>query len=267
MRFVHVKQCLLLALVVLVSGASSTAQQTTHQGQGPSLQSMGPLAFGPDGTLFAADNQAAAIFALTLGAHADGGAPGAQGLNALDQKLAALVGTGASEIAVTDLVVHPRTRNAYVSVMRGQGAGAAPVSASCLLHAASVIAATTESSRERGIGQLLSSRKGEELHRNDSPNGANVPPEWRFHKGTLVYDLEHGHNWLPFNYLTPVKLSVRAPRNAARRRSERRNCGMTPTLGRDARRTALPGATAIHFTCRQGHQGRERRLLHRPVFQ
>jgi hypothetical protein len=87
---------------------------------------MGPLTFAPDGTLFAADNQAAAIYALDLGAQATGGAQGAQGIDALDQKLAALLGTAASEITITDLVVHPRTQNAYVSVMRGQGAGAAP---------------------------------------------------------------------------------------------------------------------------------------------
>jgi hypothetical protein len=41
-------------------------------------------------------------------------------------KLAALLGTAAAEVTVTDLAVHPRTRNAYVAVMRGQGAGAAP---------------------------------------------------------------------------------------------------------------------------------------------
>jgi hypothetical protein len=87
---------------------------------------MGPLAFGADGTLFAADNQGAAIFALELGAHAEGAPAGTRGLDAIDQKLAALVGTGAREITVTDLAVHPRTRNAYISVMRGQGAGAAP---------------------------------------------------------------------------------------------------------------------------------------------
>ena len=72
------------------------------------------------------DNQNAAIFALDLGAQAGAGAPGAKGLDALDEKLAALLGTGASEISITDLAVHPRTRNAYVSAMRGQGAGAAP---------------------------------------------------------------------------------------------------------------------------------------------
>src|SRR4029450_9145745 len=82
--------------------------------------------FGPDGTLFAADNQGAAIYALDLGAQADSGAAGAKSLDGVDEKLAALVGTGAKEIAVTDLAVHPRTHNAYVAVMRGQGAGAQP---------------------------------------------------------------------------------------------------------------------------------------------
>jgi hypothetical protein len=90
------------------------------------MASIGPLTFGPDGTLFAADNQGAAIFALDLGAQATSGAPGAKGLDALDEKLAALLGTGAREIAITDLAVHPKTRQAYVSAMRGQGAGASP---------------------------------------------------------------------------------------------------------------------------------------------
>jgi hypothetical protein len=120
------KLFVLLAIVVLASWAPSSARQASSTGTGAQLASMGPLAFGPDGTLFAADSQNAAIFALDLGAQANGGAAGAKGLDALDAKLAALLGTGAREVTVTDLAVHPRTRNAYVSVMRGQGAGAAP---------------------------------------------------------------------------------------------------------------------------------------------
>src|SRR5687768_16363859 len=126
MSSLRVKLGLLLAFVVLASLSPSSALQVTQTGQGPALASIGPLAFGPDGTLFAADNQGAAIFALDLGAQANGGAAGAKGLDAVNEKLAALLGTGAREISVTDLAVHPRTRNAYLSVMRGQGAGAAP---------------------------------------------------------------------------------------------------------------------------------------------
>jgi hypothetical protein len=126
MRSLFAKLFVLFVIVVLTSMSPSSAQQASQTGQAPTLASMGPLAFGPDGTLFAADNQGAAIFALDLGTQANGGAPGAKGLDALDAKLAALAGTGAREIAVTDLAVHPRTRNAYVSVMRGQGAGSSP---------------------------------------------------------------------------------------------------------------------------------------------
>jgi hypothetical protein len=120
------KFCLLIALLVATSWAPSAARGAVDTGQGPMMASIGPLTFGPDGTLFAADNQGAAIFALDLGAQATSGAPGAKGLDALDEKLAALLGTGAREIAITDLAVHPKTRQAYVSAMRGQGAGASP---------------------------------------------------------------------------------------------------------------------------------------------
>jgi hypothetical protein len=121
-----IKLWLLTALVVMVSLSSSSALQVSQTGQGPQMASIGLMTFHPDGTLFAADNQNAAIFAFDLGAAAAGGAPGAKGLDSVNQKLAALLGTGPNEVSITDLAVHPRTRNAYLSVMRGQGAGAAP---------------------------------------------------------------------------------------------------------------------------------------------
>ena len=66
------------------------------------------------------------IYALDLGERAAGGASGAVNVGAVDQKIAALLGTDAKEIIVTDLAVHPKTRNAYVAVMRGTGADAQP---------------------------------------------------------------------------------------------------------------------------------------------
>jgi len=117
----------LAALVVVSSWAPSSARAVAETGQGPTLTSIGPLTFGQDGTLFAADNQSAAIYALELGTQGSSAAPGARGVEALDQKLAALLGTEARQVAITDLAVHPRSRNAFVSVMRGQGAGARPV--------------------------------------------------------------------------------------------------------------------------------------------
>jgi hypothetical protein len=108
------------------AGPRATGSQGAQGAQSATMQSIGPLAFGPDGTLFAADNQGAAIVAFDLGDQAAKGAPGAKAIDMLDEKLAGLLGTGAREITITDLAVHPQTRNAYVSVMRGQGAGSTP---------------------------------------------------------------------------------------------------------------------------------------------
>jgi hypothetical protein len=117
---------LVLALAVVTFWAPSSSRVVAQAGPALTMASIGALAFGPDGTLFAADNQSAAIVALDLGAQAGAAAPGVKGLDGLDQKLAAMLGTGAGEVSITDLAVHPRTRNAYISAMRGQGAGAAP---------------------------------------------------------------------------------------------------------------------------------------------
>jgi hypothetical protein len=122
----YAKLVVLLALVVATSWAPSSARSLAESGQNPTLTSVGPLAFSADGTLFAADNLAATVYALDLGSQAAGAVPGAKGIDNLDQALAALLGTAATEIAITDLAVHPRSHNAFVAVMRGQGASAAP---------------------------------------------------------------------------------------------------------------------------------------------
>src|SRR5262245_38597223 len=124
MRAVHVKLWVFIVLVVVTSWVPSSARGVAETGQGPALTSIGPLTFGSDGTLFAADNQAAAVFGLDLGAQASGAVAGTKGIDGVDQKIAAMLGAG--EITITDLVVHPRSHNTFVSVMRGQGTGAAP---------------------------------------------------------------------------------------------------------------------------------------------
>jgi hypothetical protein len=93
---------------------------------GAQLQSIGPLGFGPDGILYAADSLAGKIYALDLGAQARAGAPGTANVDNFTQKIAAMLGTDAGQVAVTDLVVDARTRNSFVSVMRGQGPAAQP---------------------------------------------------------------------------------------------------------------------------------------------
>jgi hypothetical protein len=126
MKHSSVKLVALLALIVVTSWAPSSARAVAESGQGPKLTALGPLAFSADGTLFAADNTAATVYALDLGTQAAGATPGTKGMDGLDTALAAMLGTAATEITITDLAVHPRSHNAFVSVMRGQGADAAP---------------------------------------------------------------------------------------------------------------------------------------------
>jgi hypothetical protein len=129
MKSVLLKTSLIVAATVSLSAAPAREAAVTNavNGTNPTFKSIGPLAFGPDGLLFAADAEAASIFALDLGALAQGGTAGAKAIAGVDQRIAALLGTDVREITVTDLAVHPKTRNAYLSVMRGQGTNATPV--------------------------------------------------------------------------------------------------------------------------------------------
>lgn len=113
-----------LVAVVVATASVPTAARFAPTPAGPALASIGPLAFGPDGTLYAADTKAATIFALDLGTQGAGATAGTQSVPNIDQKVAALLGTAAAEISITDLAVHPKTRNSFLAVMRGQGTGA-----------------------------------------------------------------------------------------------------------------------------------------------
>ena len=120
-----------LTLVVASFAVAVAAARTvvTAEPQAPAaqaLQSIGPLAFAPDGVLFAADRQAATIYAIDLGAKATGGAAGAKDVTGVDAQIASILGTDPKEVQITDLAVHPKTRNAFISVMRGTGADAKP---------------------------------------------------------------------------------------------------------------------------------------------
>ncbi len=112
--------------VVLASASQPTTARQASPGVGPSFSSIGALSFGPGGVLFAADNQAATIFAIDLGALASGTTPGTKDVPALDQKIAAMVGTAPANVSITDLAVHPTSKNSFVAIRRGEGADAQP---------------------------------------------------------------------------------------------------------------------------------------------
>ncbi len=104
-------------------GTESTAEVMKGK---PALKSAGQLTFGPDNVLFVADSIGTAVYAIDL---EDGGKPSAEELpriEAIDEKVASLLGTTAADILIQDLAVHPASKNIYLSVSRGRGDDAIP---------------------------------------------------------------------------------------------------------------------------------------------
>ena len=116
-----------MSVLVLALVATAASAETLPADMGPQFQSIGPLAFGPDGVLFAADNQAARIYAIELGDAAAGATQGAKDIQGIDEKIASMLGTDARELTITDLAISPSSHNAFLSAHRGQGANAQAV--------------------------------------------------------------------------------------------------------------------------------------------
>jgi len=123
----YFKLVLVAVFALATYGSSGAVSSTVMNGSSPTFKHIGKLAFGPEGVLFVADGQEVSITALQLGKQMSTGVRGTKDVPAIDQKIAALLGIDAKNLLITDAVVNPKTRNTFISVMRGQGAGATPV--------------------------------------------------------------------------------------------------------------------------------------------
>jgi len=123
----YFKLVLAAVFALMTTGSPGAVGSTVTNGSSPAFKHIGKLAFGPDGVLFVADGQEVSITALQLGKQMSAGVAGTKDVLAIDQKIAALLGIDAKNLLITDAVVNPKTRNTFISVMRGQGAGATPV--------------------------------------------------------------------------------------------------------------------------------------------
>jgi len=87
----------------------------------PDVRLAGPIAFGPAGILFLADNGAAAIHAIDV--RDPGPVAGSEpfDLESLDARLASFLGCDVTDVAVKDMAVHPSSHHVYLSVQRGRG--------------------------------------------------------------------------------------------------------------------------------------------------
>ena len=113
--------------LVAVLGAALTAQGGDLARGTPDIKSAGPLAFGPGGLLFVGDTQGAAIFAVDTADRSSDSAGGPIKIDAVNEKVAALLGTDPKEVMINDVAVNPASGRAYLAVSRGRGPAATPV--------------------------------------------------------------------------------------------------------------------------------------------
>jgi hypothetical protein len=118
---------LVAVVVASVCGASGAELLAGLDKQGqPELKFAGPMAFGPDGILFVGDPASAAVFAIDTGDRSAADA-GAINVTAVNQQIAAVVGSSPDQVLINDLAVNPLSGTAYLSVSRGRGPDALPV--------------------------------------------------------------------------------------------------------------------------------------------
>src|SRR3569623_183263 len=82
------------AALLTVAASRPGTPSIVHSGVGAKLQSISALAIGPNGVLYAADPQAATIYALDLSKLASA-TPGTKDVADIDQKIASVLGTAA----------------------------------------------------------------------------------------------------------------------------------------------------------------------------
>lgn len=111
-----------LTLAVLIS--FSFAMKTGDDGFifGKSThKSIGTLTFSPDGTLFFADFEGAAIYGISLTNEKADASEEALNVTDLETKVADMLGASTREINIIDMATNPKSRNVYFSVARGVG--------------------------------------------------------------------------------------------------------------------------------------------------
>ncbi|MEM7134196.1 MAG: hypothetical protein AAF702_48450 [Chloroflexota bacterium] len=92
------------------------------------LHSASTLAFGPDGVLFVGDSVGSQVVAFeTDDITVTDLSEQTVFVEAVDEAVAAMLGTRATQIEITDLAVNPLSQNVYLAVHRGRSTDAIPV--------------------------------------------------------------------------------------------------------------------------------------------
>ncbi len=110
----------LIFLVAFTDSHETSGLTANFETGTPGHMAIGELAFGPQGILFYGDSPGASIFALdTKDSKRSGNS--AMNVDDIQGKLAQKLGAGVDDISIQDMVVHPVSHNAYMSLRRGEG--------------------------------------------------------------------------------------------------------------------------------------------------
>jgi len=117
-----------IALGLTLSAARQPASPAVELTAGKvPLMSAGALTFGPAGILFVGDSIGGSVVAIDT---EDSKAPASAAkvnIEAVDTKIAALVGIAPDQIVINDVAVNPVSKNVYLSASRGRGPDAMPL--------------------------------------------------------------------------------------------------------------------------------------------
>lgn len=92
----------------------------TNRASVADIKSISALTFGPDGVLFIGDSKSATVFAVNTKDVKKQKATAIEMKN-IDQKIAAALGTEATNITITDMAVNPQSKKLYIAVQASEG--------------------------------------------------------------------------------------------------------------------------------------------------
>ena len=111
---------LVVPFSILLLLAPAALAQEAEAPAGPVLDSMSALAFGPGGVLFVGDARGGSVVAIETGDTTPGKVEARIGIVDLETRLAAMLGSRASEVLIHDLAVNPISQKIYLAVSRGR---------------------------------------------------------------------------------------------------------------------------------------------------
>jgi len=114
------------ALVFAVGSRAADSPLASLKKGTPEMKSAGAITFGPEGVLFVADPQAAAVYAIDTEDRTASKSNDRPKVENLDEKIASLLGVEPKNLLFNDLAVNPISGNTYLSMSRGKGMDAKP---------------------------------------------------------------------------------------------------------------------------------------------